>query len=326
MTQSHNQIKHPAAWLGEDLSKEKISFDLMGKHIRAFERILLEAKTRGLNYRTASESDFRLHEIEDDLEAISQEVLNGRGVLVVRNWPVERFSVEEMGLIFWAFGKHIGQTAKQSRLGDRLVYVRDLGQPTVRGTTSNKLLPVHTDFHSVVGLLAIHSAKSGGETRIVSALECYSKIAQCHPEYLRPLFEGYQVRYKGDPGEPDMVSSGPVPVFSEVNGQINTFIVRPFMENAASEPNVPLSGLPLEALDYFQDVAESPEMCFTFLLEPGEASIMCNHSVLHARNEFEDWPELERRRLLLRLWLSVDDVHRPIHPVARDFFTNFFAA
>ncbi len=29
-----------------------------------------------------------------------------------------------------------------------------------------------------------------------------------------------------------------------------------------------------------------------------------NHQILHSRTDFEDWPELEKRRHLLRLWLA----------------------
>ena len=34
---------------------------------------------------------------------------------------------------------------------------------------------------------------------------------------------------------------------------------------------------------------------------------MLYHLFLHARNDFEDWSEVERKRHLLRLWLSPDD-------------------
>ena len=40
-------------------------------------------------------------------------------------------------------------------------------------------------------------------------------------------------------------------------------------------------------------------------LEPGDMQFVHNHSLLHDRTGFEDWPEAERRRHLLRLWLSV---------------------
>ena len=40
---------------------------------------------------------------------------------------------------------------------------------------------------------------------------------------------------------------------------------------------------------------------------PGDMQFLLNHSVLHSRTAYEDWPEAERRRHLLRLWLSSND-------------------
>ena len=37
---------------------------------------------------------------------------------------------------------------------------------------------------------------------------------------------------------------------------------------------------------------------------------LCNHVILHDRTAFEDWPEPERRRHLLRLWLCPPEGRR----------------
>jgi hypothetical protein len=42
-------------------------------------------------------------------------------------------------------------------------------------------------------------------------------------------------------------------------------------------------------------------------LQPGDVQLLSNHTILHARTEFEDWPEPERRRHLLRLWISLPE-------------------
>ena len=39
-------------------------------------------------------------------------------------------------------------------------------------------------------------------------------------------------------------------------------------------------------------------------LEPGDMQFLHNHQILHSRNDFENWPEPERHRHLLRLWLA----------------------
>jgi hypothetical protein len=47
-----------------------------------------------------------------------------------------------------------------------------------------------------------------------------------------------------------------------------------------------------------------PEHLGEISLEPADVYLINNYTVLHARAAFEDWPELERRRHLLRLWLT----------------------
>ena len=37
---------------------------------------------------------------------------------------------------------------------------------------------------------------------------------------------------------------------------------------------------------------------------PGDIQFLHNHTILHARSAYEDWPEVERKRHLLRLWLA----------------------
>jgi hypothetical protein len=41
---------------------------------------------------------------------------------------------------------------------------------------------------------------------------------------------------------------------------------------------------------------------------PGDMQFIHNHQILHSRTDFEDWPEPEKRRHLLRL---------PCHPICQ---------
>jgi alpha-ketoglutarate-dependent taurine dioxygenase len=59
------------------------------------------------------------------------------------------------------------------------------------------------------------------------------------------------------------------------------------------------------ALDMFDALANDPKLNFGMQLEPGDMQFVYNHSQLHDRTGFTDWPEPERRRHLFRLWLSL---------------------
>ena len=49
-------------------------------------------------------------------------------------------------------------------------------------------------------------------------------------------------------------------------------------------------------------------------LAPGDMQFVYNHTNLHDRTGFTDWPDPEQRRHLLRLWLSLPD-DRTLPPV-----------
>ena len=44
---------------------------------------------------------------------------------------------------------------------------------------------------------------------------------------------------------------------------------------------------------------------------PGDIQFLNNYAILHARTEYEDWPEPERWRDLCRLWIVREDMQLP---------------
>ena len=55
------------------------------------------------------------------------------------------------------------------------------------------------------------------------------------------------------------------------------------------------------------ELAEDPDLYLSMDFAPGDIQLLHNHQILHNRTAYEDWPEPERKRYLLRLWLSPPD-------------------
>jgi hypothetical protein len=70
----------------------------------------------------------------------------------------------------------------------------------------------------------------------------------------------------------------------------------------------------IEALDMLTELAGDPDLQLNMNFIPGDIQFLHNHTILHARSAYEDWPEAERKRHLLRLWLSPPGA-RPLPPV-----------
>ena len=64
-------------------------------------------------------------------------------------------------------------------------------------------------------------------------------------------------------------------------------------------------------LDDRESLAASRRAAADIEFKKGDIQFLANHVTLHSRRGFEDWPELDRRRHLLRLWLR-DTAGRPI--------------
>ena len=104
------------------------------------------------------------------------------------------------------------------------------------------------------------------------------------------------------------------PIFSMCEGHFAASLLRVLIERAYASPNTPeMSPLQREALDYVEEVAESPDFHVTFRQAPGDLLFLNNFVTLHRRSAFEDAPDAQQKRLLLRVWLAVPN-SRPLDP------------
>ncbi len=127
------------------------------------------------------------------------------------------------------------------------------------------------------------------------------------PRLLEPLYRGYHYHRLGEQG-PDDEPATPyrVPVFSARNGQLSCRYQRAGIAAGHRERGVPLAAEDIEAFNLFDEIASAPENCLRFYLERGEMVVLNNYTVMHARTEFRNFPEPERQRRLVRLWLDRD--------------------
>ena len=66
-------------------------------------------------------------------------------------------------------------------------------------------------------------------------------------------------------------------------------------------------------LHLFDEISQEPGLAIDMDFQPGDVQWLLNYAALHSRTSFTDFPEPERRRHLLRLWLK-RDVGRPSYP------------
>jgi hypothetical protein len=94
-------------------------------------------------------------------------------------------------------------------------------------------------------------------------------------------------------------------VFNEHDGHLSVLYSRLHIGSAQRFPEARrLTEADIEALDMFAALAGDPELRLDMTFMPGDIQFLHNHTILHSRTAYEDWSEVERKRHLLRLWLS----------------------
>jgi hypothetical protein len=307
------QVTDATAWKGEDLRHDDSwKYTLTPADIAEIDQAFQSVQRKGLRWGEFGKADFPLPEFSARLRAVDQQIRNGRGFMLLRGFPVEAYTLDQLKTIYWGLGVHMGQVISHNTKGDFVAPVTDLAlkdnDPNRRNNTTTQLLDPHTDLADVVALLCVDKAKEGGLSSLCSSVTIHNEILRHHPEYLEPLYEGFHHDFRGygPSGDPNEVTPTPIPVFEYNNGRINCAFVRKLIETGAAKRGVPLTALQKEAIDYVHDLALREDLRIDMMLEPGDIQIINNYITLHARTNYIDH-ESGPKRFLLRMWINLDN-------------------
>ena len=218
--------------------------------------------------------DFPLDAIAEDVRAWCHEVADGRGLLLLRGFPVDRWSQEEAELVWFGLGTHFGRAVSQGVLGDLLGHVVNVGGDDMRHRAyrNARELRMHTDRCDTVGMFCPRPAKSGGESGYSSALAVHDRIRELKPELLESIWNGLHLHRFGEqpPGEPPYTSIR-IPVFSERDGVTTVILIGGYEWMAADEFDAPFSDRDREALATFERLAAAPNSGSASKSSAGEA-------------------------------------------------------
>jgi hypothetical protein len=298
-------------WLGPDMARDPSvwSAALTPDEIAEVEAATARAIASGVDPIRLTAADFPLPSFSRRLAQLNQELLFGRGFALLSGMPVARWSKREAATAFLGIGAHMGSARSQNAKGHVLGHVRDLGlssdDPNVRVYQTHERQTFHTDSADVVGLLCLRTARSGGASALVSASAIYNEMHRRRPDLLRLLLQPIAHDRRGEVPE-GKLPYFLIPVFNWHAGQLTVLYQRQYIDSAQRFPDAPrLTPDHVAALDLFDALADDPALHFQMQLAPGDMQFVHNHGLLHDRTAFEDYPEPERRRHLLRLWLAI---------------------
>jgi alpha-ketoglutarate-dependent taurine dioxygenase len=303
---SPSQSPLPGDFRGPDLaaSPESYVYELSAPVRRELARLLPEI-ARGHDV----DADVRAA-VADASARTAAALATGHGLILLRGVPVAGHDRATLATLFTMMGRALGRPMPQNLEGETITDIRDTGadpnDPDVRLYRTRAEQDFHTDGADVIGLLSIQPARSGGASRIVSSVRVYEEMRARRPDLAALLQQPWFFRIPGARarGLPEAL---PRPIVMLNGGKTESFYIGWYIRNAQGLAGVPpLTKEQHEALALYEATANDPSLYLDMDFQPGDVQWLRNCFVLHKRTAYEDYPEPERKRHLLRLWLAID--------------------
>ena len=212
---------------------------------------------------------------------------------------------------------------RQNRAGDVLTHIiattskPAYSAPNVLSSRTTSELSFHSDSADVVGLMCLHSAKEGGASVLASGTTVYNEVLRRRPDLAPRLFDTYHWDWRiQDPNSPTNTYQSPVCCY--VDGVLSMYGGSKIVFTAQEYPEVPrLTEDQATVLQLVDDIAAEQGVALEMDFQPGDIQWLLNYTAMHSRTEYRDFPEPERRRHLIRLWLTRDAGRPMVSPFGK---------
>jgi hypothetical protein len=279
--------------------KEKQELDAALRHAQAKSGDLLDI----------TKDDFPLPTLGRRLTAFNEELINGRGFGLIRGIERARYSNDEMCMLYWGVGMHLGKPWAQNKHGHLLGDVTDQGKtsddPTARGNEiGGDALPYHSDGSDLIGLLCLARPASGGLSMVANAVTIHNDMVRTRPELAAELYKPQPYDFRGEEapgGKPWYV----IPTFTAHAGRLFTRYIGRYIHASQRHEGAPrLTPLAKEGLAMLDRLANDPAYNVVMDFQPGDMQFVNNYHVLHSRSPYVDDRAAGHVRHLKRLWLE----------------------
>lgn len=317
------RIEGPTVWKAEDYanSPERWVHQFSDAEIKEISDAADKFIVSGMPLTGITKEKFVLANLAPALESMRRELINGKGFILYKGFPVDEWGNAKSAVAYMGLGAYIGYPISQNGRGHILGHVKDLGEDStqidkVRIYRTNARQFFHADDCDVVGLLCIAKAEFGGESDIASIHHVWNILQQEHPDVAELLTQPiwyfdrkgevsrgedpyircaiFYLETPGGPGEEQRVYVKWDPYFVKSLSRFSDKGIIP-----------PLSPEQQEAARVLEETCERVKL--HMVLDIGDIQFVANTHSLHARTAYRDFgPDSGKpRRHLMRLWLSV---------------------
>jgi len=306
-------LETQAEWRAGDVADESIWTEHVSEaEVRELEAAMRHAQGVSQDLLDIDRAAFPLPNLSKRLAVIERELIDGRGFVLIRGLPRERYSQAEMELLYWGIGMHLGRPWPQNKHGHLLGDVTDQGksghEADSRGNEIGGALPFpyHSDGSDLVGLMCLQVAKRGGLSTVANAVAIHNDLVRQDAALAAALYEPQPYDFRGE--QPAGARSWyQMPVFTEHAGRLFVRYIRPYILASQRHADAPrISPLAEEAMRRVDAMTHDPSYNVFMDFHPGDIQFVNNYHVLHARTTYEDDRAAGLVRHLKRLWLETE--------------------
>lgn len=307
-----NILEAGCEWRAEDVLDETKWTELFTRdEVAEINAAVAHAEAKTSDLLEVGRNDFPLPTLSGRLKRIEDELINGRGFVRLRGLDRERYTNDQMCLIYWGIGAHLGKPWPQNMHGHLLGDVTDQGKlpgdPTARGNELGGIkLGFHCDGSDLVGLMCLRNGVSGGQSAVCNSVALHNELVRQRPDLAAELYlaQPYDMRGEQKPGARGWYE---VPVFTRWNDRLFVRLITAYILASQRHADAPrVTDAAREALAWMDEQAESGAYSVFMDFQPGDMQFINNYHVLHGRSEYADDRAAGKIRHLKRLWLETE--------------------
>ncbi len=304
-------ISSRMAWRGDQLAAEAGIVRLSGGVLDELSRVVELLRASPLPLLALRPDDFELPMAESLMAGVRNELHAGLGFALVDRLPMEAWSFEEAKAVYWLLGSMIARPVAQNWQGAMIYDVTDKGRPPGNGVRPD-VTNVHQNYHTdnsynlaaphYLGLLCLCTAMQGGVSGIISFYTAHNEMRRRYPDLLERLYQPYYFDRQREHAPGDVMTTHH-PMLAFDGETLRARLSRRQVMCGYELVGVDMDREGCQALEAFEAILEDDNLSRDFHFEPGQMQFLNNLTMGHRRTGYTDWPEPERKRHLVRLWM-----------------------
>ena len=311
-TITERPLASPMTWSAETLLENDGLIELGEDCIAELDRAATEIQAAPLSFEALDPRDFEMPACRVAMTDVREQIENGIGFAIIDRLPVDRLETETAKKLYWLLMSMVSRPVAQKWDGTMVYDVVDTGAEAlagnaVRSSKTNGGQGYHIDnaFNlppDFVALFCLQLARQGGVSGLISFETVHNLLLEDYPDVLPRLYEPFYFDRQMEHA-PDDERLSFRPIFESdgerVIANYSPRLIRQGYELKNQEMDAPTRA----AIDAVVEISERDGLGKTFDFERGQIQIVNNRRLGHRRTAFQDWPEPERRRHLVRIWL-----------------------